>query len=558
MTDKIGNIKIDYSFYSGEDMYSDGQVEDDLLEIVRKGNISQALKYETSWPVLYHLSDIRENLLEWYPFRKNSKILEIGAGCGALTGLLSRKAEYVTCIELSKRRTLINAYRNADCGNVTIYVGNFKDIEPNLTEEFDYITLIGVLEYSSMYLDGLNPYLNMLETAKKHLKDDGKIIVAIENKMGLKYWNGASEDHTGHIGSGLNDYSNGESVRTFSKPEMASLLKRAGIASYKMYYPVPDYKLPESIYSENFQPKAGNIRNYGKDYDKPRLYHFNEAAISDQLCEDQLFSYFSNSFLLITGEEDEGCLFEKYGKCRKKKFQIRTEIYKKDGQQFVRKLPLCQEAREHVLNIKENERKWSGELQNIQSVKGWMENDSYVTPFISGQDLDNVFYEYRHNPQIFIEKFKCYIKNFFIPEEGKLTSFEISPEFIRIFGEDYPEGKQSLKCTNIDLIFSNLKLSENGQLYALDYEWCFDFPIPYEYVIWRSAWNLHEEYRAYLRSRLCKEDFLAAIGISSKTSDIYMKMEKNFGKYIFGQLNDGNYLSRYRKNMVMQDIRFVQ
>lgn len=557
MVKSIGNVKIDYTFYSGDDAYSDGQIEDELLNTVMKGNISEVLKSETSWPVLYHLSDIRENLLEWYPFRKNAKILEIGSGCGALTKLLSHKAESVVCIELSKKRSMINAYRNAECDNVTIYVGNFKDIEPNLAEQFDYITLIGVLEYSSIYLDGINPYLRMLEIAKKHLKDNGKLIVAIENKMGLKYWNGAAEDHTGRIGSGLNDYSEGENVRTFSRAEIVELLQKARINSYKIYYPSPDYKLPEAIYSDSFQPEPGTIRNYGKNYDVPRIYRFNEAALSDQICEDRMFPYFSNSFLVVAGEDREECLFEKYGRCRRKRFQIRTEVYKKNGQQFARKVALHRDAEKHILSIKENEQRWNDKLKNVQCIEGCLVDGTYVTPYVSGQDLDRIFYEYRHDPIMFIKKFKYYIENFLMPEDKNLIPFEVSPEFVRIFGEEYPDGKQSLQYTNIDLIFSNLKLSEDNQLYLFDYEWCFDFPIPYEYVIWRAAWQLHEEYRAYFRKTLCKNDFLAEVGISCENAEIYMRMERNFGSYVFGNLDDGNYLSRYRKNIIIQDLRFV-
>ena len=247
MIEYVGKVKLNNTFYCGKDIYSDGEIEDTLLEIVKSEKRLEALKTGTNWPVLYHLSDIRENLLDWYPFRSDSKVLEIGAGCGALTGLLSRKTKSVTCIELSKKRSLINAYRNKDCDNVTIYVGNFKDIEPNLTEKYDYITLIGVLEYAYSYLEGINPYLNMLKIAKKHLAVNGKLIIAIENKMGLKYWNGAVEDHTGRVGSGLNDYSDGEKVRTFSKTEIESLLKEANFESYRTYYPVPDYKLPKNI-----------------------------------------------------------------------------------------------------------------------------------------------------------------------------------------------------------------------------------------------------------------------------------------------------------------------
>lgn len=556
MKENIGNVKLDYTFYKGKDIYSDGKIEDDLLKIVMEGSELNALRSGSSWPILYHLSDMRENLLEWYPFRKNAKILEIGSGCGALTGLLSRKTKSVTCIELSKKRSLINAYRNAECENITIYIGNFKDIEPHLTESFDYITLIGVLEYSAIYLSEPDPYLKMLEIAKKHLTSDGRLIVAIENKMGLKYWNGAAEDHTGRIGSGLNDYSEGETVRTFSKLELETLLQKAGVKSYKMYYPMPDYKLPEIIYSESFPPKPGTIRNYGKDYDMPRLYRFNEAAISDQICDDGMFSYFSNSFLVVAGEEYEQCLLEKYGRCRKNKFRIKTEIIQENGRRFSRKTALHKEAEKHVLNIKENEEKWIDKLKNIRCIKGYINDGSYVTPYVYGQDLDILFYQCRHSPAIFIEKFKYFVKKFLTPENENLIPFEVSTEFIKIFGENYPIGKQSLRYTNIDLIFPNLKLTDDGRLYSLDYEWCFDFPIPYEYVIWRAAWHLHEEYKAYLRSILCKEDFLIEIGISRENMDIYMEMERNLGNYIFGKTGDENYLPRYRKNSIMQNFIF--
>lgn len=37
----------------------------------------------------------------------------------------------------------------------------------------------------------------MLNMLKPFLKENGKVLLAIENKFGLKYWCGAAEDHTG-------------------------------------------------------------------------------------------------------------------------------------------------------------------------------------------------------------------------------------------------------------------------------------------------------------------------------------------------------------------------
>ena len=150
VTEQIGKITLDLTHYPGEDLYCDGKVEDELLSIVKdyaQVEYRQIIEEKKSWPILYHLSPLRENIVDWIPMKHTEKVLEVGSGCGAITGALSRKAGEVTCVDLSKKRSMINAYRHAECENVTIHVGNFKDIEPDLPDNFDYIFLIGVFEY---------------------------------------------------------------------------------------------------------------------------------------------------------------------------------------------------------------------------------------------------------------------------------------------------------------------------------------------------------------------------------------------------------------------------
>ena len=102
MQEKIGNVVLDDSFYPGRDLYSDGNIENDLLDIVKKYDdyqLNQIIADRKDWAVLYHLSHIRGNIVEWFPMDKKSKVLEVGSGCGAITGTLAEKAGHVTCIE---------------------------------------------------------------------------------------------------------------------------------------------------------------------------------------------------------------------------------------------------------------------------------------------------------------------------------------------------------------------------------------------------------------------------------------------------------------------------
>lgn len=294
------NEILNLKFYKGEDLYSDGDVEDEILKICKSDqDIQELLRSTDRWPLLYHLSDVRENVLDWYGFDPEANLLEIGAGCGAISGLFCRKVKRVVAIDLSKRRSTINAVRNGGLGNLEILVGNFEDIE--IEEKFDYVTLIGVLEYSGYYISkGADPYGAMLKKVKKFLKPGGRLIIAIENKFGLKYWGGAAEDHTGGFFDGIEDYRKVDGVRTFSRPEITRLLESAGFSENTFYYPMPDYKLPDTVYSDEFLPKPGMLEHVTDVYDRERFVLFNESSAYDALIRDGQFPYFANSFLIIS------------------------------------------------------------------------------------------------------------------------------------------------------------------------------------------------------------------------------------------------------------------
>lgn len=301
----IGKVSLNYEYYSGEDLYEDGS-EAELLDIVKKYDkyeYNRIIEEKKSWPILYHLSDIRGNIVGWIPFTKEDNILEIGAGCGAITGTLARYSKSVDCIELSRARSMVNAYRHRKMDNINIIVGNFQNIEMGIEKQYDYITLIGVLEYAASYIASENPYKEFLDIIKKHLKSGGKVIIAIENKYGLKYWAGCREDHLGTYFSGIEGYVESENVKTFSKNGLTRLLNDAGFDDIKYYYPYPDYKLPLAIYSDEYLPQKGSLNNNFRNFDHDRMLIFDESKVFDNLIEDGMFDIFSNSFLVIAGKE---------------------------------------------------------------------------------------------------------------------------------------------------------------------------------------------------------------------------------------------------------------
>jgi len=298
MMKKIGNLLLNLEYYGGSDLYSDGDIEDELLKIVSENeDYEKVIAQDDRWPILYHLSSHRGNIIEWYPFEKNSKILEIGAGCGAVTGVLAEKAESVTCVELSKRRSMINANRNKKYSNVEIIVGDFNKIE--FPHKFDYITLIGVLEYAPSFSKTEKPFHELLQYVRSLLAEGGKLFIAIENRFGLKYWAGAREDHTGQYFESIENYPQNNRVRTFSKSEMIEILAEVGFGQVSTYYPIPDYKLPFQVFSDRQLPKVGELRNLIHNFDQDRMKLFDEAKVYDSIIANNEFDFFANSFLFV-------------------------------------------------------------------------------------------------------------------------------------------------------------------------------------------------------------------------------------------------------------------
>ncbi len=306
MQEKIGNVVIQTQYYPGQDLYSDGEIEDRMLKIAQKyGDIeySSVIAEEKSWPILYHFSHVRENIVNWLPITKKDHVLEIGSGCGAITGTLAEQAGQVQCIELSKKRSMINAYRHREKTNINILLGNFEEIEPNIVEKYDWITLIGVFEYSEKYIGTSEPYKEMLLRTKRHLKPNGKIVIAIENRLGLKYWAGCTEDHVGKYFEGIEGYANTEGIKTFSKKELENIIRKAGNWKIDFYYPYPDYKLPMTIYSDKHLPVNGELNNTRYNFDRERLQLFDETRVYDGIINNGLLQEFFNSFLVILEEK---------------------------------------------------------------------------------------------------------------------------------------------------------------------------------------------------------------------------------------------------------------
>ena len=530
---KVGKVKIDNTHYCGEDIYSDGPIEDEMLDIAKtysRVNYNEMIANKQNWAILYHFSHIRENIISGLSISPTDSVLEIGAGCGAITGALARKAGKVICVDLSMKRSLINAYRHQEWDNVEIVVGNFKDVEKTLNGKFDVITLIGVFEYAVSYTSGLNPYEDFLHTIKKHLKDDGKIVIAIENKFGLKYWAGAREDHTGLYFEGIEGYKNTSYARTFSRVELKKIFKNVGFEKWKFYYPYPDYKFPLKMFSDDYLPEIGelNMNDY-VNFDRERLILFDELATYSNIIQDGMYPYFANSFLAVIGETDnEKMIYSKFSNDRMPKFNIVTEISFEEESKLVRKIPLSIESIPHVESIYS----WSKRLGERFEKSGVSVNECRLEgniahlAYISGRTFESMLDEcmVEGNKEEFYRLLSLYITKIEEVYDGK--PFKPCEKFQKVFGMvELDESLKATKDLDIDMIFSNI-IEKDGEWVVIDYEWTFDFLIPIKFLFYRAAFSylIHSP----IRKNFCGDDLMKAFAITEPEIEQFKKMEYHF------------------------------
>ena len=452
--------------------YSDGtEIENYILNTIKNAkdisnDSDELMRAVKDWPSYYHLGIGRSNIFKALDIPTSAKVLELGSGCGALTRYLGENFKSVDGVEGGLLRAQIARERCRDLKNTKIFCSNFKNIKFDAT--YDIVTLIGVLEYAPVYFSDQytksESCLNLLKLAKTALKDDGVLIIAIENKIGIKYWSGCPEDHTGKIFDSIHGYPSNQSPATFSKREIKTLLKVAGFSNILFYYCFPDYKFASTIISDIGDEKDFYLHNwieipFTSYNDVPRNYTFHEGLAIKTLSKSGLLREFANSFLIVAGRSDTSIankpdwIAKKFSVRRHKEFRCVTTLKTK---------PRLHVEKKKLFNSKE-----STASNNIVNIK----HKVVDSPWYEG---DLVIFE------VFESIYKTNFKKKILELLEKYYQELIDQYFMGVSDE---EGYPLLQGPLIDFTFRNI-IKKDKKLLCIDNEWWAE-NIPIDYILYR-------------------------------------------------------------------------
>ena len=252
----------------------------------------------------------------------------------------------------------------------------------------------------------------------------------------------------------------------------------------------------------------------------------------------------------------EQVLYAKFSRERKNEYAIVTQIVASDSGKRVEKSALTSQGVSHVANI----------YSNMDVLKNYYLDESIViTPcsirkpgtiefsYVDGVRYDNYFAEIANTGDV--SKIQTELKRLkdILYHVQAVQEFSMTEGFGKVFdgiSEDFLEGKKAYTISNVDMIFSNM-IIKNEKIYITDYEWVFDFPIPIDYVLYRSL--LLNNSFSMLKENV-KKTILAFLDISCEDMQCYEEMENAFQRYVSGR----NLFAEYKKNSDKRIMRLDQ
>lgn len=295
--------------------YADG-AEDELLAVLRTARDRRVGSDELAsairdWPTAYHLAPERAVLLAPVAIGSGDRVLDVGAGSGVNTRICADRGAAVTAVEGSAARAELIAHRCAGLQDVDVLCGPLDALGDGGREAYDVVLLVGVLEYAGTTHGGGGGPAALLSRAVEALAPGGVVVLAIENRLGLKYLLGFPEDHLGLPWVGWEGYRDGEPT-TWSRRELAEMMADAGLGAQKWLYPFPDYKLPTAVLAEEIYGQSDDAdmvdqivgHPTSSEYARPVVVA-DERAAHRSLLTAGLGPDVANSFLVVAGRSPE-------------------------------------------------------------------------------------------------------------------------------------------------------------------------------------------------------------------------------------------------------------
>ncbi len=401
----------------------------------------------------------RANIVRGLNLKGAGAVLELGCGCGAVTRYLGEAGFQVDAVEDCPRKAGLAALRCRGLENVNVVSIPFPELEMP-EKAYRAIFVLGLADdLNRRFLrlgDAETAAVEFFSRVRPALEEKGLLVVAADNRFGLKFWLGAAEGHSGTPYTGLYGYPKKEGRETFDLDQWGSILKKAGFQKRRFLFPFPDYCLPKAILSDAFlesDPFAYSMlyRVESRDYLGPWSTDAYEFFVWKALHRSGRLAHYANSFLIAAGASDEIL-----GKVIQDDFVFFSDSGRRPAYRTLTRKP---SGLDRVV-------KQATVPQAVFQCKGsGLKHSLHEKPYYRGILLSEKWLE---------AVFQCRES---APFEVQLKSYH---DFVAGLVRSNGGGK------NVDLLPFNIVVGEDGNWRVIDDEWILEEPVSPEFLLFRA------------------------------------------------------------------------
>lgn len=227
------------------------------------------------------IRELPKGLIKWYEFHKGSRAL-------CVTGENTESASIVEALQESGLQ--------ADTVDVHALDKLTEKEEKQFCGSYEYVVLLGTLEYSQ------NPE-RILKLLRKSLASNGKMLLGMDNRLGIRYFCGDRDTYTGRNYDSIENYVRANlseldhiAGRGYAKAEIVQMLEKAGFTHYKFYSVFPLLQRPQILFAEDYVPAEKLDIRIFPQYNYPDTVFLEEERLYDTLLQNKLFHTMANGF----------------------------------------------------------------------------------------------------------------------------------------------------------------------------------------------------------------------------------------------------------------------
>ena len=451
-------------------------------------------------------------LLAWYDFMPGTKVLFVGDDSHALLDMLRERQLGVIqcCLEDLNNAVWCDSYK-----------GNF-----------DYVIAVKELEKTTQPVD-------VLKVLSSLLNDSGRLLLGMNNRLGVRYFCGDRDCYTDHIFDGIEGYrgvcqkpEDEFDGRMYSHYELAFIVAEAGFTKNQFFSVWPDLSVPSHLFEEHVVPSEDMSTRLFPFYYHPETVFLEENGLYNSLVDNGLWFPMANGYLIECAKDGvlSDVLSVTCSLDRDYSDAFMTIIHANDR---VEKRAAYSAGKQRLEMLREH----SEDLvaHGVSTVMGDVRENSYWMPLVDAP-----------LGQIYLRQLLASDADVFLQAMDRFR--EIILQSSEHVSEDCGDGRGVvLKRGYYDMIPLN-SFYVGGTFQFFDQEFCID-NYPANVIIMRMILSFYSG-NVELEKRYSSEKLMERYDLL-KYRDEWQQMSQNFLDNLLNRAELSDFYSKHRRNMEM-------